>query len=484
MLCYAWWRGNCQYSTKKKKSSALEGESVRPTQKGKISKIVWVKKLPSATFELMPCHRTILCPNVSHVPAVNNTGVLHPPHVSGRELRELLGDSLSWDAHQPLHRLLRAHNSLLATLGALLCGGAWPCTQPLRGSCTRDSGGHRLHKDALDYDVVPLNGFPSSGNSYGSVAWQRVTGIVPASLYAEKNFLRSWGRAGPDGTLYVWNDPKTKMTLDALRARNASTGRIRAAGEPMLIKTHQVDFGCNQDPVCNSADPAACCHVTKVVHLIRNPLDNVFSQYKDGKGFTLRNTGLGAGASRGFTNASLARWVRYGEKAVRAYVHWHIRSLVAYRRRPVLLVSFEDMISRSPIETFGRVLGFAGAEPSSDWPDALQTRLPGIQSGGKCDRDALYKCSASIGPHPAAQRLTAVPRYLLSEHTQWFSAEPFGKLVDAYEAAVANASRLAAQAIRDADEGSWVEERSTTMWYWHCGRPRPASTTTAATGEN
>ena len=39
---------------------------------------------------------------------------------------------------------------------------------------------------------------------------------------------------------------------------------------------------------------------------------------------------------------------------------------------------------------------------------------------------------------------------------------------------------VAAQAIRDADEGSWVEERSTTMWYWHCGRRRESTTSGAA----
>ena len=80
--------------------------------------------------------------------------------------------------------------------------------------------------------------------------------------------------------------------------------------------------------------------------LIRNPLDNAFSQFKDGKAYHLRRNLLGT-PMRGPLNVSFSRWVRYGEKAVRAYVNWHVRSLVAYRRRPVLLEPLEHSRHRA-----------------------------------------------------------------------------------------------------------------------------------------
>lgn len=322
-----------------------------------------------------------------------------------------------WQMSDTLERLMLAQNRMLKATRPLICTPELPANRtsasPYGMSCLRPL----RCAASLDHDAVVLNTFPGSGTGFVMHQYQIMTGVTPQAIYQEGSILKSWGRS-PDGSWYIWYGPQPRPPTSDEEQLNSSYRYKPGSGVPSLIKSHLIGWGCTDPCVLH------CCHVSRVIHIVRNPLDNAWSQFKDGKHFSGKLVAHPLARQIRQRPPPLdvyLQWLAYGPQSVHEYVRWHLSSLVRYRRRPVLLIAYEDLVLE-PSKTMKSILRFQGA-PFADTMHA-QSQAPFRQA-----------------PHPAAAKLRGGTSWYVFTEPHFFTAEAVERMVSAYEAAIDNSSR-------------------------------------------
>ena len=180
-----------------------------------------------------------------------------------------------------------------------------------------------------DFDVVVLATHPRSGTGWTQTIYAATMGLSFEAVYNNTGTVKS-----SYGTFYTVGDPRFRRPH---------------GDEPVFVKSHFPDWGCPPP----GFGPKTC-FAARVVHIMRNPLDQVVASWGagiHGVGEKMRN------ASWEIPPALYADWVASAPLHTRAYVRFHCRVAAAFRERPRLLVRYDDMIADSANE-FSRLLQF------------------------------------------------------------------------------------------------------------------------------
>lgn len=292
----------------------------------------------------------------------------------------------------------------------------------------------------LPHDVVLLNTHEGSGTTRTQELFELFTGRSTQSVFQEPGrFRRAWGDPG-DGSAYVTVQaggcvPAVPTCSGAWWVSSVNTTVRRShANETALIKSHHIDWGCHlaqhHTPPLALAPPrpspvperGSGCYVARVVHMLRNPLDNIYALFK----MNVVKTSSAwqkvvASENRGHAldQHKLRVWRTSAVASAARYVWWHARSLRAYRARRVLFVHYEDLSER-PDTVFERTLRFVGVAPSTANFVAAQERA---------------RRTARPRPHP--DFVLGLP-WDLVRVPQLFDEETVTLLVGAFDAALAN----------------------------------------------
>ena len=353
-------------------------------------------------IELRNC---VLVPDAASVEAAKAQNLYGPKRVAilPESLRAALDAAGVTLRTSLVARHVRLYSRFLSMLHRLLCtaGSSRSCMRPT--AC----------EPPLPHAVTMLSTHGGSGTTRTQELFELFTGRSTQAVNAEAGrFQRSWGPTG-DGSYYV--------TL--WRSHPLTGGRVRRPGpnDTALIKSHEIDWGCR----LNGAPSA--CYVWRVVHIVRNPLDNVVGalrvqlQAHFSRRWARSQPWAGALNSHNGTSLTaeqLASWHAKAVTGVHEYVDFHVRTLTAYRRRTVLLVHYEEL-SRWPAREIERILRFIGV--ASEAGDALARAREAARS------------TARLGPYPGDEIPRLLPWYF-AKLPQLFDEGTVEMLVDAFEA--------------------------------------------------
>lgn len=232
-------------------------------------------------------------------------------------------------------RLVQLYGAFLAHVLSLLCSATCVRTD----SC----------RPAAAHDVIVLNTHGGSGTTRTQALFELYTGRATQSWQRELERLmflgggramdRQWGSPG-DGSYYVTINASVRKPL---------------LSETALVKSHSEHWA------CSAKLPPANCYVDRVVHVMRNPVDNIISNFR--REVVKRSPPWQRVMGGGELTPQAAKfWRTTASRSMQGYVEWHVASLKAYRTRRVLLVHYED-ISETPASEVERILAFAGVAP-------------------------------------------------------------------------------------------------------------------------
>ena len=245
-----------------------------------------------------------------------------PPATSAAELAKL---GASDDVAGPLAEVSTLYRSLLEMLAPFSCGSS---RRSHAANCTRTTA-----CDHGRFDIVVLATYPRSGTG-----WTQ-------STYAAASGLR-WE------TVYDLAGETNRTAYGTFEFLATPGARSRRDDEPAFVKSHFPDWGCPPP----SFGPKTCI-VARVVHLIRNPLDQIIAMYTGLTGETRLRRNL----SFPLPESTKADWLRRAPAITRSFIRWHCRVAIAFRERPVLLLGYDDLIA-DPKREFTRLLSFVLGE--------------------------------------------------------------------------------------------------------------------------
>ena len=173
-----------------------------------------------------------------------------------------------------------------------------------------------------------LNNFPRSGSTWTQHVFAAAAGYAPETIYHNEGMVRTGHRTSFS----------TQMRGTPMRGRRGL--------EPAFVKSHSTHWGCFGGPSKN-------CHVARVVHFIRNPLDNVFALYHfQNMHATKEKMVAFSKSSQPLTGNMMQEWADFSLKGIELYCRWHCRSLAAYSGLPLLVTHYESILAWVDLAAF------------------------------------------------------------------------------------------------------------------------------------
>lgn len=203
-----------------------------------------------------------------------------------------------------------------------------------------------INDQSSDVDHSPditLLTFPNSGTTWIRKLYELTTSVATEAVYPESDCVLTERHTCASLTGVV-----KKMSTFYFQKDLVNALHLRRSDEATLIKTHR------------ALSKNYTFH-RKIVRLIRDPIDNVVSNW---------NYLNRVGWNKPYPKKPKLTFNRFARDQLRLYMRWHCRALRAAKHVPMLSLRYEDLIE-DPVLNMKKLLRFAGWKVD----DAMLERL-------------------------------------------------------------------------------------------------------------